>query len=69
MGFSARNQFKGKVKSVKKGNVMAEIAVSVEGTNEIVAAITAGSAENLDLSEGQEVSVIIKATEVMIATV
>ncbi|MDQ4149526.1 MAG: TOBE domain-containing protein [Actinomycetota bacterium] len=68
MGFSARNQMKGTVTSVKKAGVMAEVVVSVEGRNEIVAAITAGSADNLNLSAGQEVTVIIKATEVMVAT-
>jgi molybdopterin-binding protein len=34
----------------------------------VVAAITRGSAERLGLQEGSEVTVIIKATEVMIAT-
>ena len=33
-----------------------------------MAAITRGSAESLRLQEGSEVMVIIKATEVMIAT-
>jgi molybdopterin-binding protein len=67
MDFSARNQMQGTVKSVKMGNVMSEVSVTLEGTNEIVAAITAGSAERLALREGQPVTVIIKATEVMIA--
>ena len=67
MDFSARNQMQGTVKSVKMGNVMSEVSVTLEGTNEIVAAITAGSAERLALRKGQPVTVIIKATEVMIA--
>ena len=37
------------------------------GGQEIVAAITKTSAEGLNLSEGTEVTVIIKATEVMVA--
>jgi hypothetical protein len=45
---SARNQFKGKVKRVKLGNIMAEVVVTV-GKLEIVAAITRGSAESLRL--------------------
>ena len=36
---SARNQFKGTVKSVKLGDVMAEVVVAV-GSLEIVSAIT-----------------------------
>jgi molybdopterin-binding protein len=64
---SARNQLKGRVRSVKLGTIMSEVTVDVGG-QEIVAAITRGSAEGLGLREGSEVTVIIKATEVMIAT-
>jgi molybdate transport system regulatory protein len=67
MEISARNQLKGTVRSVELGTVMAEVVVDVSG-QEIVAAITRGSAEHLDLTTGAEVTVIIKATEVMIAT-
>ena len=63
---SARNQFKGTVKSVKLGNVMAEVVVSVGGL-EIVSAITRGSAEQLGLKVGDEVTAVIKSTEVLIA--
>jgi molybdopterin-binding protein len=67
MQISARNQLKGTVRSVKLGTIMSEVTVDVGG-QEIVAAITRGSAEGLGLQEGSEVTVIIKATEVMIAT-
>ena len=63
---SARNQFKGTVQSVKLGNVMAEVVVAVGGL-EIVSAITRGSAEHLGLKAGDEVTAVIKSTEVMIA--
>ena len=67
MQISARNQLKGTVRSVKLGTIMSEVLVEV-GDQQIVAAITRGSAESLGLQEGSEVTVIIKATEVMIAT-
>jgi molybdopterin-binding protein len=67
MEISARNQLKGTVRSVKLGTIMSEVVVDVGG-QEIVAAITRGSAEHLGLQEGAAVTVIIKATEVMIAT-
>jgi len=63
---SARNQFKGTVKSVKLGGVMAEVVVDVNGL-EFVAAITRASVESLDLKQGDQVSAIVKSTEVMIA--
>jgi molybdopterin-binding protein len=62
---SARNQFPGTVKSVKLGNVMAEIVITV-GVLEIVSAITRTSAEQLGLKPGDAVRAIIKSTEVMI---
>jgi molybdopterin-binding protein len=67
VALSARNQLRGTVKSVKLGTVMAEIVVQV-GENEIVSAITRGSAERLGLSEGTTVTVVIKATEVLLST-
>lgn len=45
---------------------MAEVTVDVGG-QDVVAAITRGSAERLGLSEGAEITVVIKATEVMLA--
>jgi molybdopterin-binding protein len=62
---SARNQFAGTVKSVKLGNIMAEVVVTV-GSIEIVSAITRGSAESLGLKPGDSVRAIIKSTEIMI---
>lgn len=63
---SARNQFKGTVKSVKLGTVMAEVVVTVSGL-EVVSAITRASAEQLGLKPGDEVTAVIKSTEVLIA--
>ena len=67
MELSARNQFRGQVKEVKLGNVMAEVVVDIGGGHEIVAAITRGSAERLGLAQGVEVMAVIKATEVLLA--
>jgi molybdopterin-binding protein len=67
VALSARNQLQGTVRSVKLGTIMAEVVVDVGG-KEIVSAITRGSAERLGLSEGSAVTVIIKATEVMLST-
>ena len=63
---SARNQFKGTVKSVKLGQVMAEVVVSV-GELEIVSLISRASAEAMGLKIGDEVTAVVKATEVMVA--
>jgi molybdopterin-binding protein len=62
---SARNQFPVTVKSVKLGNVMAEVIMTM-GNVEIVAAITRTSAEQLNLKAGDAVKAVIKSTEVLI---
>jgi molybdopterin-binding protein len=63
---SARNQLKGTVKSVKLGDIMAEVVVQV-GEGELVAVITRDSAERLKLKAGDVVAAVVKSTEVMIA--
>ncbi|HYK26945.1 MAG TPA: TOBE domain-containing protein [Streptosporangiaceae bacterium] len=66
MQLSARNQLKGTVQGVKSGAVMAEVTVSVDAGT-VTAAITDASRDALGLKQGDEVIVVIKATEVMIA--
>jgi len=53
------------VKDVVLGTVMAEVVVDIGG-QEVAAAITRRSAEALGLKAGDAVTVLIKATEVMI---
>ena len=65
MQLSARNQFKGKIVSLKKGPVSTEVVIDVNGT-EVVSSITTGSAESLDLKIGDEAVAIIKASNVMV---
>jgi molybdopterin-binding protein len=66
MKLSARNQLSGVVKTSKLGSIMAEVSVDVSAGT-IVAAITRDSAETLDLKPGDKVTVVIKATEVIVA--
>jgi molybdopterin-binding protein len=67
MELSASNQLRGKVTYIKAGAVMAEIMVEVE-PGSMTAAITEESRDRLHLKTGDEVSVIVKATDVVIAT-
>jgi molybdopterin-binding protein len=62
---SARNQLKGQVVRVKSGAVMAEVEVKIKA-GRVVAAITDGSLKRMKLKAGDKVTVIIKATEVLI---
>ena len=66
MKLSARNQLEGKIKNVDLGAVMANIKIEVSEPNVITAVITKESAEKLGLAEGDDVTAIIKSTEVII---
>lgn len=63
---SARNQIAATVTDIKLGGVMAEITVQIAGGQELVSVITRSSAERLGLQAGDQVTVIIKSTEVML---
>jgi molybdopterin-binding protein len=66
MRLSARNQLPGTVRSVDRGAVMANVVIQLEGGQEVVAAITKDAADQLGLAEGDAVTAVIKATEVMV---
>jgi molybdate transport system regulatory protein len=65
MELSARNQLKGTVTAVTVGTIMAEVTVDIGG-QKIVAAVTRGSVERMQLQPGDQVTAVIKATEVLI---
>lgn len=65
IAISGRNKLGGKVLEVQLGDIMALVTVQV-GENTIDAVITRKSAEELKLKAGDQVSALVKATEVMI---
>ena len=66
MQLSARNQLNGKVTGVELGAVMANVKIEISEPNVITAVITKESAEKLGLKDGDDVTAIIKSTEVII---
>jgi molybdopterin-binding protein len=64
---SARNQLAGTVQQVHKGAAIANVVVDVGGQR-IVSSITVEAAEDLGLAEGSAVTVIVKASDVILAT-
>ncbi|MCC7553219.1 MAG: TOBE domain-containing protein [Methanobacteriaceae archaeon] len=66
MKISAKNQLNGKIENVELGAVMASIKVKVEEPNLITALITKESTEKMNLKKGDDVTAIIKSTEVII---
>jgi molybdopterin-binding protein len=67
MTLSARNHLKGKIVELQLGGVMAHVVVQV-GENLIESVITKRRADEMKLKAGDEVSAIIKSTEVMLET-
>lgn len=68
MSLSIRNQLQGTVTAVSSGEVMATVKVRLTGGQEITAAITREAVEDVGLVEGAGVGVLIKSTEVSLAT-
>ncbi len=66
MRLSARNQLSGTIASVELGAVMATVVIRLEGGQEVVASITKDSALSLGLTAGDNVTAVIKATDVMV---
>lgn len=65
MKISGRNKLQATVKEVIKGSVMAKVVMDYKG-DELVAAITVDSVEDLLLKPGDKVTALIKATEMMV---
>jgi len=65
MKHGARNQIAGKVKSIKRGDIMSLIKFGVTTPTEMASVITTESVEDLDLKVGDEVQLIVKAIHVL----
>ncbi|TLY21216.1 MAG: molybdenum-pterin-binding protein [Nitrospirae bacterium] len=65
MSISARNKIQGQISGIQAGEVMSLVTVQA-GENRLVAAITRQAIDELGLAQGDAVTVVIKATEVML---
>ena len=67
MKLSARNRLDGTVTSINEGAAIANVEVDVNGQR-LVASITVEAARELGLEQGQAVTAIIKASDVILGT-
>jgi len=67
MRLSARNQIKGKILSMTKGATTAHVRVEIASGQVITSSITNEAADELGLRAGASATVVIKASDVMIA--
>jgi molybdopterin-binding protein len=63
---SARNRFRGIVRSVEVDGLLAQIEIDVTEPTRVVAIITRDSAEQLALKPGMSAAGVVKATSVMV---
>jgi len=64
---NVRNQFRGKVKEIVRGDVVSEVDVATS-SGIVTSVITTRSVDELGLKIGSEVVALVKSTEVSIAT-
>jgi len=67
MKLSARNQIQARVTSINNGEAIANVELDAGGTR-LVASITVEAVQALGLAEGSEVTAVIKASDVILAT-
>jgi len=66
MKISARNQLKGKIKSISAGSVNTEVIIELAPGVEITSIITKSSANSLALEVGKEAFAVVKASNVLV---
>ena len=66
MKLSERNQLRGTVTRINRGAAIANVEIDVAGQR-VVATMTVEAVDSLEIREGDEVTAVIKASDVMIA--
>jgi len=66
MKLSARNQLKGKIVGVTKGQTTAHVRIDIGGGVIVTSSITNEAVDELKLAKGQTAYAIVKASDVMI---
>ena len=66
MRLSARNQLPGTVRGINQGAAIANVEIDVAGQR-LIASVTTEAVEELGLAEGDQVTAVIKASDVILA--
>jgi molybdopterin-binding protein len=66
MKISARNQLQGRVSGITQGEAIANVEIDVGG-HRLVSSITVEAVHDLGLAPGTDVTVVIKASDVLLA--
>ena len=66
MKYGAQNQISAKVTSIKKGTVMAQIDFTIPEQSKMGSVMTLDSLNELGISEGDQVKLVVKAINVLV---
>jgi len=66
MRLSARNQLQGTVRGINQGAAIANVELDVAGQR-LVASVTKEAVKDLELAQGDRVTAVIKASDVILA--
>jgi len=66
MKYGARNKVIGQVTRIRKGAVMAQVDVRVDGPIDLSSVLTMDSLSELKLKKGDKVRVVVKAVNVLL---
>ncbi|MDD2701001.1 MAG: TOBE domain-containing protein [Sideroxydans sp.] len=66
MQISARNIFKGTVRTLHPGPINSEVEIALGGNDSLVAQITNSSAQQLGLAQGSPVVALVKASSILV---
>ena len=65
MKTGARNSIRGKVKSVKEGDIMSLVKFEVTVPHDMASVLTTESVKDMGLKAGDEVTLVVKAIHVL----
>jgi len=66
MQYGAKNQLAGTVKEIKRGAVMSQVNLEVKADASMSSVLTLEALDELGISEGDQVKVIVKAVNVLL---
>ena len=65
MKYGARNAISATVKEVKKGDIMSLVKFDIKTPATMASVLTTESAEHLELKEGDQITLVVKAIHVL----
>jgi molybdopterin-binding protein len=66
MKYGARNQLSGKVTNIQKGTVMCQVKLDIPANSAMSSVMTLDSLNDLNIKEGDNVKIIVKAVNVLL---